>query len=415
MYLASRGGPGVTAVSRSVGALRTTASNVVALGLVSLVTDISSEMVTAVWPLYLVMGLGLSPLQFGALEGVSGGLTALLRLFGSHFADRWRQLKMMAVFGYALSAVSKLGYLGAGASTTSLTVVLTADRAGKGLRTAPRDALISLSSSPEALGRAFGVHRAMDTVGAFLGPLAAMGVLWASVNSYDAVFVTSFCVAAVGVLLMVSLVRDHGAPPSNGESRSLGGTLGLLRLGPFRRVAVWATLLGLVTLGDSFVYLLLQRRWSVDPVWFPLLPLGSAAVYLLLAIPLGHLADRVGRWSVFLGGHLALLGALLALLGPSDRIVFAAGALVLHGAFYAATDGVLMAAAGAVLPACGRASGMSLIQIGQATARMLSSVVFGWLWTRWDLRGAVVVMVAALAIVVTAAAIARPLRMEDAS
>ena len=415
MYLASRGGSGVAAVSRSAFALRATASNVVALGLVSLVTDISSEMVTAVWPLYLVMGLGLSPLQFGALEGVSGAMTALVRLLSGHFADRWHRLKTMAVLGYALSAASKLGFLWAGSSTTALAGVLTADRSGKGIRTAPRDALISLSSRPEALGRAFGVHRAMDTIGAFLGPLAAMGVLWASLNSYDAVFVTSFCVAVVGVLLMVSLVRDQKAPPTPGEVRSLGAALGLLRLAAFRRIAGWASVLGLVALSDAFVYLLLQRRWGVDAVWFPLLPLGSAAVYLLLAVPLGYLADRVGRWAVFLGGHLALLGALLALLGPADRVVFAAGALVLHGAFYAATDGVLMAAAGAVLPVHGRASGMSLIQTGQATARMLSSVMFGWLWTRWDLRGAVLVMVAALAVVVLAAAIVRPLRTEDAS
>ncbi|WP_394840952.1 MFS transporter [Pendulispora brunnea] len=413
MYLASRGGSGGAAVSRSVGALRATTSNVVALGLVSLVTDISSEMVTAVWPLYLVMGLGLSPLQFGALEGVSGATTALVRLLGGHFADRWRQLKLTAVVGYALSAASRLGCLWAGSSTSALGMALAADRAGKGIRTAPRDALISLSSTPDALGRAFGVHRAMDTVGAFLGPLAAMGILWASLNSFDAVFVTSFCVAVVGVLLMVSLVRDRKGPPA--KAQSLGAMLALLRLKSFRRIVGWASLLGLVTMSDAFVYLILQRRWSVGAVWFPLMPLGSAAVYLLLAIPLGYLADRIGRWAVFLGGHCALLGALLVLLGPAHGIAFAAAALVLHGTFYAATDGVLMAAAGALLPEHGQASGMSLIQTGQATARMLSSVVFGWLWSRWDSHAAVLVMAAALAVVVLAAAIARPLRTENTS
>ncbi|MFD9893125.1 MFS transporter [Amycolatopsis sp. NPDC059027] len=424
MYIAtsrsSDAASGVTAEAGRTPALRRVSANVVALGMVSLVTDISSEMVTAVLPLYLVLGLGLNPLQFGLLDGLYAGATAVVRLLGGHVADRWRRLKAVAGFGYGLSAVCKLGLLAAGSSVAAIGAVLAADRTGKGLRTAPRDALISLSSDPATLGRSFGVHRAMDTVGAFLGPLVAMAVLWLSLGNYQAVFFTSFCIAAIAVLLLGLFVRDRKSPPevlptAEGTSAqservrtSVRAAFGLLRDAPFRRISIWAALLGLVTIGDSFVYLVLQRRWSVEPQLFPLLPLGTAGVFLLLAVPLGRLADRVGRWAVFLAGHVALGAALLILAGPTGGIWIAVCALALHGAFYAATDGVLMAAAGPLLPTGLRATGMAVIQTGQAVARMASSVLFGLAWTVWDLRPAVFVAAGVLLVAVLAAAVVKP-------
>jgi MFS family permease len=390
-------------------ALRRVPANVVALGMVSLVTDISSEMVTAVLPLYLVLGLGLNPLQFGLLEGLYSGATAVVRVLGGHLADRWRRLKAVAGFGYGLSAVCKLGLLAAGSSVAAIGVVLAADRTGKGLRSGPRDALISLSSEPATLGRSFGVHRAMDTFGALLGPLAAMAVLALSLGSYQSVFFTSFCVAAVGVLLLVLFVRDRPGAVDRAEV-SPRAAMNLLRHHDFRRVVLWAALLGLVTVGDSFIYLVVQRRWDVAATYFPLLPLGTAAVYLLLAVPIGRLADRIGRWPVFLGGHAALGAALVVVCGPVSGASLAVLALGLHGVFYAATDGVLMATAGPLVPEGLRATGLAVVQTGQAVARMLSSVLFGLAWTVWGLRPAVLVAAGALTVVVLAAALARPVR-----
>jgi MFS family permease len=390
-------------------ALRRVPANVVALGMVSLVTDISSEMVTAVLPLYLVLGLGLNPLQFGLLDGLYSGATAVVRVLGGHLADRWRRLKAVAGFGYGLSAVCKLGLLAAGSSVAAIGVVLAADRTGKGLRSGPRDALISLSSEPATLGRSFGVHRAMDTFGALLGPLAAMAVLALSLGSYQSVFFTSFCVAAVGVLLLVLFVRDRPGAVDRAEV-SPRAAMNLLRHHDFRRVVLWAALLGLVTVGDSFIYLVVQRRWDVAATYFPLLPLGTAAVYLLLAVPIGRLADRIGRWPVFLGGHAALGAALVVVCGPVSGASLAVLALGLHGVFYAATDGVLMATAGPLVPEGLRATGLAVVQTGQAVARMLSSVLFGLAWTVWGLRPAVLVAAGALTVVVLAAALARPVR-----
>ncbi|MYS09312.1 MFS transporter, partial [Streptomyces sp. SID6041] len=189
MYLATTGRP--DAPPTPSGVRRRVPGTVLALGAVSLVTDVSSEMVTAVLPLYLVLGLGLSPLQFGLLDGLSTGATALVRLLGGATADRGGRHKAVGGIGYALSACSRLGLLLAGGATGWIAAALAADRLGKGVRTAPRDALITLHSPPEHLGRAFGTHRAMDTTGALLGPPAAFALLWATADAYDAVFAVS--------------------------------------------------------------------------------------------------------------------------------------------------------------------------------------------------------------------------------
>ncbi|WP_411103209.1 MFS transporter [Streptomyces sp. cmx-4-9] len=358
------------------------AGNVLVLGLVSLVTDVSAEMVTAVLPLYLVVGLGMSPLAFGALDGLYQGATALLRLAGGHVADRTARHKLVAGTGYALSAVCKLGLLAVSAPW-AIGAVLAADRAGKGLRTAPRDALISLSAPPEGQGRAFGVHRAMDTAGALLGPLVAFGVLWAAHDAYETVFTVSFCTAAFAVLLLALFVRDVRGKPARPvpPSRRGPGPAAVLRDPGVRRLAPAAALLGVFTVGDSFVYLLLQRRLELPAAVFPLLPVATAAGFLLLAVPLGRLADRAGRGPVFLAGHAALAAAYLLLLSPLGGAAAAVLVLVLLGAFYAATDGVLMAAAGPLLPAPLRASGMAVVQTAQALARLAGALLFGAGWT----------------------------------
>lgn len=289
--------------------------------------------------------------------------------------------------------------------------VLAADRTGKGLRTAPRDAMISLSSAPETHGRAFGVHRAMDTAGALLGPLVAFVILRQAAEGYDAVFTVSTCVAVTGVLVLLLFVpgrpANRGAAPA--ESRaSLRAALALLGRRDLRRLAICALLLGLATVSDSFVYLVLQHRFDVPVQWFALLPLGTAAAFLTLTVPLGRLADRVGRWRVFLGGHVALLGAYGLLLTPWHSGALPYAVLALHGTFYAATDGVLMAAAAATVPSALRSSGLALVQTGQAAARFACSLAFGAAWTAWGDRTALTATALALTICVAGTAWVRP-------
>ncbi len=375
--------------------------NVFALGTVSLITDVSSEMVAAILPLYLVIGLQLSPAAYGLIDGVYTGATTLLRLAGGYLADRTNKRKAVAGFGYGISAVAKLGLLAAGNSLTALGFAITADRAGKGLRTAPRDALITLSTPSGDLGRAFGVHRAMDGIGAFAGPLVAMAVLAASAQSFDAVFVTSFCIATFGVLVLVLYVRDRPEPVQRKEPLKLV----LLKDPAVRRIVLAASLLGLVTVGDGFVYLLLQKREGLAFGWFPLLAVGTSLVYLLLAAPLGALADRVGRLKVMLCGYGALTLVYLLLHGPIGGWPLLVTVVLLYGVFYAATDGVLMALAGPVLPERLRTTGIALIQSGQALAYLGSSVLFGLAWQFWSPETATRIAAGAvvLALITTAA------------
>ncbi|WP_051837323.1 MFS transporter [Streptomyces sp. NRRL F-2580] len=366
---------------------------VLALGTVSLITDVSSEMVTAVLPLYLIAGLGLSPLGFGALDGLYNGVSALVQLTGGHLADRVRNHKLIAGIGYGLSALCKPLLLFAH-GLGPISVILALERTGKGLRTAPRDAMISLSTPADAQGRAFGVHRAMDTTGALLGPLAAFLVLSVAVDGYDAVFGVSACVAVLGVVVLVLFVPSggDGAPPRRAGGHGaaarpdpvrLRDAAALLRLPRLRALALCAVLLGLTTVSDAFVYLLLQRRTGIGDQWFPLLPLGTAAVFLLLAVPAGSLADRIGRRTVFLTGHGLLLAGYGLLLWAPDRPPLPYLVLALHGMFYAATDGVLPAAVAATVPGRLRATGLAVVGTGQALARFGCSLAFGGAWSLW--------------------------------
>jgi MFS family permease len=366
-------------------------------------------MVASVLPVYLVLHLNLSPLAFGTLDGLYNGVTATMRWVSGVFADRWGRHKQVAAAGYALSAFSRLGLLAAGRAFPGLVAAIAADRLGKGIRTVPRDALISLSGAPSRLGYSFGVHRALDATGALLGPVAAIALLGLVPNGFDVVFVTSFCVAVVGVGVVVLFVQNVpvvGTAASSADKATLRTALGLLSAGDFRIVVIAASVLALFTISDAFIYLLLQQGSDFNPGLFPLLYVGTASSYLLLAVPAGWLADRLGRLRMFLLGHGVLLAVYLLVLVPSAGIQRVFLAVILLGAYYAATDGVLMAVAGGMVPPGLRGSGFALLTTSTSVCRLVASVAFGWMWTTWDARVAVVSFVAALACSIPIAVVA---------
>ena len=358
--------------------------NVKLLGVNSLLTDISSESVNAVLPLYLRNVLGFSALGFGIFDGLYQGMSAILRIFGGMYADRSQRHKEVAGAGYALSAACKVGLL---ASTTAVPTagVLFLDRIGKGIRSAPRDALISLSSRPEHMGAAFGVHRALDTIGALLGPILAFTLLWFTPRAYDSVFVVSLCIAVLGLGVLFFFVQN---PPKErrdaARARALtrnGSSRELLANKHFRRIVVAGGLLSLVTMSDAFIYLVYQHRTEMSSTPFPLLFVGTALAYLVLAVPLGRLSDRIGRAPVFIAGHVMLIGCYLVLRISGPGFLTVAVMLGLLGTYYAATDGVLMAMASAVIPAELRSSGLAWLTTATTVAKLASSILFGLLWS----------------------------------
>ena len=372
---------------------------VLLLGITSLLTDVSSEMVVAVLPLYLVAVGGFSPLAFGVIDGLYNGATAIVRLAGGYLGDRWERHKEVAATGYGISAVCKLLLLVVGTSVSAIGAVVLLDRTGKGIRTAPRDAMISISTPRRQLGTAFGVHRAMDTTGAMLGPLVAFAILALAPLAFQSVFLVSFCVAVLGFAVLALFVTGRERADDAGvaeRSPSLRGAVALFQVPSYRALLTGGAALSLATASDAFIFLALQEQLNLGTSLFPLLFVGSAGTFMVLAVPMGRLADRIGRGRVFLGGYGLLLLVYSVLVMPVGGWLLLVAALGLLGAYYAATDGVLMALGSAVTPEEVRGSGLALLGTVTSLARLVASVAFGALWMLWGLDAAFVAFGAAL-------------------
>lgn len=417
MYISVRDRPAGRTAPRGSTATRPPVGRVViTLGIVSMLTDVSSESVSAILPLYLTAVVGLTPVAYGLVDGLYQGVSALVRLGGGWLADASDRPKWVAFLGYGLSAVARVFLLFA-SGAAGIAAVVTADRIGKGIRTAPRDAMISTATPTEHLGRAFGVHRMLDTIGAALGPLIAFALLWLVPGGYSVVLVVSLAFAIAGVALLGLLGPDvrtrHDAAATSAPTpppfrwRDLTDT----RLRP---LLVVAGVLGLLTIGDGFIYLALLDHGGVNVAWFPLFYVGTNVAYLVLAVPVGRLADRVGRARTLVVGHLALVGAYLCAVLPTSTAAATVGTLLLLGTFYAATDGVIAAIAGRLVPVQARSSGIAAAQTVVALARMLASAGFGVLWL---LLGPTVAMatVAILLVLAVLAAATRITRLDGAA
>ncbi|HEX4726485.1 MAG TPA: MFS transporter [Jatrophihabitans sp.] len=410
MYLAER--PAAVPAGTGTGIGRRVAGTVLLLGIVSMFTDISSESVNAILPLYLTVVVGLGPLAYGFIDGIYQGVSALVRILGGWLADRGDHPKWVAFFGYGLSAITRLALIPA-AGLATITTVITVDRLGKGIRTAPRDALITAASDPDSLGRAFGVHRALDTLGAVIGPLLAFAILQAvagrspQLADFHAIFVISFAAAVIGLAVLLLVVPDirprrQAQVVSQPPARP---SLALLADRRFALLIVATTVLGVLTVGDGFVYLALQRRDDLAINYFPLLYVGTNLAYFVMAVPLGRIADRLGRARMFLAGHLMLPVTYLLAGGPLSGPAVVVICLVLLGTYYAATDGVLAALAGRIVPTPARASGIATAQTVQAAARFVSSLAFGLSWTLFGARTALFLVAGVLAVALSIGAL----------
>ena len=387
--------------------------NVVLLGLVSMLTDISAEMVATVLPLYLVFSLGVTPLVLGAINGLYEGSAAVVQVGSGFVSDRWQKHKDVATFGYGLSAVTKIGLVLVGSSVGAIGALVAADRIGKGVRTAPRDALISLSSAKRSLATSFGVHRAMDSAGAMLGPLVAFGVLLVAPARFDAVFVISTLFAFLGLAVLVLAVqgRPERAPRPDVKQTMRGVAAGVLQERSFRFLLLAAGGLAVASVSDTLIYVGLQRKTDLDPTVFPLLYVVTAVVFMVLAIPVGRLADRIGRVPVLLVGHALLLAVYGLMLYSTGAAVIWVSLLAL-GAYYAATEGVTTALAGAILPERFQATGIGVLITVISIGQFASSLAFGALWFEFGLDTAVMLFGIALVVML---AVSTPLllRVKD--
>jgi MFS family permease len=378
--------------------------SVVALGFVSLAMDLSSEMIHALLPLFMVGTLGLSVAAVGLIDGIAEATASITKVFSGWVSDRLGRRKPLILLGYGLAALSKpLFPLAAGA--LPVLAARFADRIGKGIRGAPRDALIADVTAPEIRGRAFGLRQSMDTVGAFAGPLAAIALMLLLANDIRAVFWIAVIPAAIAVLLVLFAVKE----PAVASDASKRQPLRLAELKGLDR-AYWAVVgVGLLfTLARfSEAFLILKASAEGLPLWLaPAVLVVMNLVYSGAAYPAGIASDRIGTRGLLLAS-LAVLAAADLLLALVPDLAAAFGAIALWGLHMGLSQGLLSRLVADRAPAPLRGSAFGLFNLVTGLAMLAASVTAGLLWDGFGasatfLAGAGFAVAAALGLVVLA-------------
>jgi len=349
-----------------------------ALGFVSMFMDISSEMIHALLPLYMVTVLGTSVLAVGVIEGIAEATASITKVFSGALSDRMGKRKLLTVLGYGLGALTKPVFpLASGLEW--LTAARFVDRVGKGIRGAPRDALVADITPAELRGAAFGLRQTLDTVGAFLGPLLAIGLMWLTASHFQTVFWVAVIPACVAVYILVAFVREPETPTMTRPVRAPLALRELVRLGPaYWRLISLATLFTLARFSEAFL-LLRAQDMGLAPLWAPAALVLMALAYSLSAYPAGVLSDRVGRRGVLLAGLGLLMAAdlLLALLPGWAGLTLGVAAWGLHLGF---SQGIFAAMIADSAPANLRGTAFGVFNLLTGVALLAASVVAGLLW-----------------------------------
>ncbi len=352
------------------------------LGLVSLCMDLSSELVHALLPLYMATALGASMLVIGVVEGIAESIALVVKLFSGVLSDWMRRRKPLVLLGYGLAALSKFVF--PLAPTLGWVVgARFADRVGKGIRGAPRDALIADLTPPAIRGRAFGLRQALDTVGAIGGPLVALAAMAYFASDFQAVFWIAVVPAMLAVLLIVFGVDEpdretaDADSSANRKSRPRFADAGRMPAAFWFIVAI-AVVLTLARFSEAFLIL---RAVDVGfaLAMAPLVMVVMAVVYALVAYPAGVAADRGGAPWLLAGGLAALLAADLVLAQASGGASMLIGA-VLWGLHMGLTQGLLATLVAGAAPAALRGTAFGVFNLASGIALLVASVLAGWLW-----------------------------------
>ena len=352
-------------------------SGVWALGFVSLLMDVSSEMIHSLLPVFLVTTLGTSVLVVGLMEGAAEATALIVKVFSGVLSDYWGKRKPLAILGYGLGAFSKPLFALAGSAGLVLSARLL-DRVGKGIRGAPRDALVADITPPELRGAAFGLRQSLDTVGAFLGPLLAMGLMLLWANDFRAVFWVATVPAFLCVALLIFGVREPerpaGLPRSNPISR-----VNLARLGaPYWWVVGIGAVFTLARFREAFLLLRVQQG-GLNLAWTPMVLIAMNLIYAACAYPFGKLADRMQHGTLLSWGLLLLIGA-DALLAYSNSGVWVWAGIALWGLHMAMTQGLLATMVADSAPADLRGTAYGFFNLMSGLAMLLASGLAGLLW-----------------------------------
>ena len=361
-----------------MGGLRTSLPRtVVVLGFVSLLNDAASEMITPLLPIFLTATLGAGPAIVGLVEGLAEATSSVLKLIAGRLADRGVPAKRLVLGGYGLANVAR-PLIGLATGWTAVLLLRFLDRVGKGLRSAPRDALIAGAVDAADRGRAFGFHRSMDHFGAVIGPLLAFALLSMQAELKN-VFLASV-VPGVLVMLLLWLGLPHDGPKVAVPAlprlawRALHGRL--------RAMIVAAGVLALASVPEAFVVLWAHDR-GLAVAWVPLVWAAASVVKMGLAMPAGILSDRIGRVPVLLGGWAARVAVLLAL-AVANPGTFGVWALFLaYAATLAVTEPAERSVIGDHAAATERGTAFGLYHLASGLMALPGAVLFGLVWERY--------------------------------
>lgn len=347
------------------------------LGLVSMLTDISSEMVSGLLPVFLVTQLAVSASTIGLIEGAAGAVTMLVKAFSGSLSDYLGRRKSLVLLGYGLSAAAK-PLLAAAGSVSLIASARLMDRTGKGMRDAPRDALIA-DVTPESMrGAAYGLRQALDTVGAFVGPLLAMGLMLLWANDYRAVFWVATIPAVLAVLLLYVGVRE----PAVADRKRLQNPITRANLRQLRASYWWLVAVGagltLARFSEAFLVLRAQHD-GLPLAWTPLVLITMNLVYAGLAYPFGRWSDRISP-RLLLGASLLVLLIAHGLLARGGWAIWAGVAL--WGLHMAMAQGLMSALVANAAPAQLRGTAFGLLNLATGLVLLLASTLAGFLWDR---------------------------------
>ena len=366
--------------STTAPGLQTLPRSVWALGLVSLLMDTSSELIHSLLPVFLVTVLGASAAWVGVIEGIAEATASISKIFSGAISDYFGRRKPLVVLGYGLAALTKPLF----PLASSISFVLLArfvDRIGKGIREAPRDALIA-DVTPEPLrGRAYGLRQALDTVGAFLGPLAALAAMAVIADNIRIVFWLAVLPGLLALAVLAWGVEEPQLPPlqPEGEPRSPIRLVDLRKLEPtFWMIVAVGAVLTLARFSEAFL-LLRAQSVGLPAAYVPLILIVMNVVYATSAYPAGIFADRLDRRALLAVGFLVLMGSDLVL-GLASRIWTVMAGVALWGLHMGLTQGLLSAMVAAAAPAALRGSAFGIFNLISGLMLLVASTIAGLLW-----------------------------------
>jgi MFS family permease len=372
--------------------------NVLALGLVSFFTDFSTEMVLGILPLFIVNNLGASRAILGAIEGSAELVSYAFRMISGSLSDKVGKRKIFVLAGYGVSTACR-PFFALSNGWVDAFVVRTTDRIGKGLRTAPRDALIADSVSESISGKAFGIHRTIDQMGAILGPITAFALL--QIMDIRGIFLVSLIPGAIAVLILILFVKEIAIKQVRSKTATIFSNIGTIMSNnkPFTLLLIISGIFSLGAFNFSFV-LLKASDLGIDNDVIPIIYAVINISHTAVGIPSGILADKIGKEKVLIIGYAVFVISAILMVGLSENSHYAYLLAAIFGLYIGISETVQRAVVPRYVSSELRGTAFGVYNLVLGTSFFVSNVIFGFLWDNYNLNTAVV-----YSIVLTSAAI----------